>query len=199
MRRIGKDPKDFISKMSIIDKYTNCWNWKQVNKNRAQGAYYYWMKLYKFNRPYQLSYFIYKGNYDKSYLCISHICHNPACVNPDHLIAETQKENCNRRYENPKDRAYIPPYEFSLVENATNFTLSQLMNKTGIKTKKLKKIIKIKNLKTSKGIKLTENQVKEILKLREEGNKLSYIAALFNITDSMVCRICRGNRRKNIV
>lgn len=28
---------------------------------------------------------------------VSHLCHNPTCINPDHLIVETQSENEARK------------------------------------------------------------------------------------------------------
>src|SRR5579872_4467119 len=102
-KRIDSTPYDYINRLSTKDTKTGCWNWCHLQKGRATGAYYYWPKFYKVNRPYQVSYIIYKGDYDRK-LSISHICNNPACVNPEHLVAETHKENLSRMHTNKKNK-----------------------------------------------------------------------------------------------
>lgn len=51
-----------------------------------------WGKEYKCTSAHQLSYILYKGDYDRS-LCVCHTCHNRLCINPDHLYVGTHKDN----------------------------------------------------------------------------------------------------------
>ena len=66
-------------------------------------------KVYKSVYAHRLSFFIAKNlpetdflKVDQSSECISHLCHNPLCINPDHLSSEpsainNQRQNCRFR------------------------------------------------------------------------------------------------------
>lgn len=49
-------------------------------------------KNLKCTRAHQMAYLTWKGEFDRK-LFICHTCHNPSCINPDHLYAGTALEN----------------------------------------------------------------------------------------------------------
>ena len=73
-----------LDKYYVKDENTGCWNWKRVGKSGYGN----------FNNTfaYVVMYELYKGVVPPG-LEIRHICHNKACVNPDHLDVGTKKDN----------------------------------------------------------------------------------------------------------
>lgn len=73
-----------------VDKTETCWNWQGALSTSGYG------KTKKLgglaHSAHRLSWFITNGDIPEG-LVIDHTCHNPACVNPDHLQAVTQKQN----------------------------------------------------------------------------------------------------------
>ncbi len=76
------------------DENTGCWNWLNCKDKWGYGIV--WSAVSK--KTFYAHRFVYeiaKGKIPKG-LQIDHLCRNPSCVNPSHLEAVTQKENCLR-------------------------------------------------------------------------------------------------------
>lgn len=109
MIHIGKIivPNSFISEevkrrfLSNIEKTSSCWIWKgslrkTVYSKLVYGQFYLGNHK-ETNRPltigaHRFSYWLHKGSLEKGKV-IAHTCHNPRCVNPDHLKQVTHSEN----------------------------------------------------------------------------------------------------------
>lgn len=91
-----KDISLFLEKVSKSD--AGCWEFVC-----NQQTHYKYFLIYNDSfiinaRAHRVSYVIHNGDISKG-LIIRHTCDNPSCVNPDHLLAGTQKQNA-------EDRAY---------------------------------------------------------------------------------------------
>ena len=89
-----RDPKTIkrlVSKVKV-DKTTGCWCWTGFLHARGYGQLWYNGKAHQVHR---VAYAIFNGEI-KDAMTIYHTCHNPACCNPDHLVAECVSDNCSK-------------------------------------------------------------------------------------------------------
>lgn len=85
-----RDPsviRRLVSKVSVDDK--GCWNWTGYVNKKGYGQ----IKLNgKAHWVHRVSHSVFNGPIPEA-LTIHHTCHNPSCVNPDHLTTATTSEN----------------------------------------------------------------------------------------------------------
>ena len=78
---------------SKVDKSGDCWTWTAVKDKSGYGQFRLDGQMRRAHRvAYQLS----VGEVPDGML-IDHICHQPSCVNPEHLRPVTRKENGENR------------------------------------------------------------------------------------------------------
>lgn len=79
----------FWSKVNIKDNSRECWEWMGAKKPKGYGNV-------RINRKYLLShrvaFEIVNGKIPDGYI-VCHICDNPSCCNPNHLMLGTHKSN----------------------------------------------------------------------------------------------------------
>jgi hypothetical protein len=78
--------------MGHVDVTKSCWVWKGSKDKNGYG--FYWSKN-KVRRAHRFIYSKMIGDLVDG-MVIDHLCHNPSCVNPDHLEQVTQRENTFR-------------------------------------------------------------------------------------------------------
>jgi len=204
-RIIGKDAKKYLEIKS--KKLENgCWEWTGYMERSGYGIEprNYWFKQYKVSRAHQLSYKVYKGEYNKAALEISHKCHNKSCINPEHLEAKTSLENRRQDLNNKgNSKMYIEgSMQEILLEVQKGIGYEEVMKKYKISKHRLKTILSFKKYANKLGgesiwdpYKIKEKDLLKIKQLREKGKTLQSISEVIGCSESMICRILKGNRR----
>lgn len=78
---------------SKVDKTETCWLWTAGTFPAGHGEFRYEGKG---QRAHRLTYRLFVGPIPEG-LEIDHMCHEPRCLNPDHLQAVTHKQNIENR------------------------------------------------------------------------------------------------------
>lgn len=100
--RHGKKPVDRFWK--YVEKTPGCWFWTGAFRDNGYGQLGVHGRVYKAHRT---AYFLKHGIEPKG--IVRHTCDDKRCVNPDHLVNGTQKDNCDdmvRRGRSTKGRPF---------------------------------------------------------------------------------------------
>lgn len=85
---------------SITLAPSGCWEWSLMRDDDGYGT----MRVAGRNvRAHRKAYEAFKGPIPEGHL-IRHSCDNPPCVNPEHLLPGTQKDNSDDKFSRGRDR-----------------------------------------------------------------------------------------------
>ncbi len=213
------DPKEMLETNTSVDE-NGCWLWRDRVHNDSYVSIrpYSLAKKYKVNRAHQLSYIVYKGDYDRS-LVIRHMCHIARCVNPDHLVVGTQLDNLRDSFFNSKN-SRIPVSVILDIVHYLNIgnTFNQILAATNIDKQILKNIINGQSysyvsgikpgdfrvfkkrgiVKGSKNFLLLDTVDKEMIKNLYHSdpkiNSMTSLAKFYKVSLSYISRIISGER-----
>lgn len=97
--KVWRGPQNTSGKICALDferfskRYVvqpnGCWTWTGSVDHRGYGVFHL---LKQSDGAHRNSFRMYKGEIPKG-LVVRHLCHNKLCVNPDHLLTGTYKEN----------------------------------------------------------------------------------------------------------
>ena len=77
-----------------VDKTDLCWLWTGAKTRSGYGNCWF---AGRYMRAHRVSFLLANPGIDISGLCVDHLCHVTACVNPSHLRATTYKQNQENR------------------------------------------------------------------------------------------------------
>lgn len=127
------DLQEFISKYSLLDEKTGCFNWIRGKTRKGYGQV---TKRKNRMKAHRLSFILANGPFD-SKLHVLHKCDNPSCINPDHLYLGTNWDNvldCHR-----KGRAHHPMKWILDKDGNRYFGQYECSIKTGLTRKQVEK------------------------------------------------------------
>lgn len=94
------DMRQHLLDNKVVNEQTSCWEWTNAFRSRdcrrKTKTLWYPVITYK-NKKYnahRLAYLTLVGPIAEG-LVVRHSCHNPICINPDHLSLGTQQDNVN--------------------------------------------------------------------------------------------------------
>lgn len=99
---LNPQPRDPMVKLearfwSKVDMTEGCWNWLGSHGLHGHGTFTVTIDgVTRTPGAHRVAYELVKGPIPDG-LVIDHICHNPPCVNPEHLRAVTHKQNMENR------------------------------------------------------------------------------------------------------
>jgi len=184
------------------DPVTGCWNWTQgVN---ADGYGYGFYVDGKQMRPHRTAFLIHNGHLPPSGIFICHLCSNPRCCRPDHLVEGLPKDNAQDTVKAGRHRSRREPRETSkaraLAMRGAGGTIEQLAARYNVHLSTARRAVRGRTWGDLPGAreakphgehkrKLTEDDVRAIRKSDEPNNVL---AARYGVTASNINAIRKG-------
>lgn len=177
----GETALDRLMKGIKINETTGCWEWQKFKVPYGYGQMDIGEKTTEGGvRPthtHRASWILHNGKIPDG-LFVCHKCDNPPCCNPSHLFLGTPKDNLGDLRQ--KRRKGLLPYP----------------NGVFTKGNTPPHLIKIKE--QNKRSKKSEEVAKKILLGRAAGLSLSKLAKKYGKSESLISRICSGERRPEL-
>ena len=152
---------------AYVDTSGDCWTWRGVTDRRGYGRF---KAAHKRHGAHRWIFFHLNGPLDGG-LDVCHRCDNPSCVRPGHLFAGTAADNA--KDSAAKGRNIMQKDPSKSVFNRLRF------DQAGEK---------------QNNSKLTEAQVREIIRLRRSGALPKDIAPQFGVSKHYVRKLVSGRR-----
>lgn len=146
-----------------------CWLWRGTRQDDGYGSFAYKGRTLRAHRvAWMLT-----GGPILAGLHVLHRCDTPLCVRPEHLFLGTNTENVAdrnaKRRQAAGDRNGMRLHPDRVLRGERNGQ-----------------------------VKLTEDQVKQILRLRAQGSTLQRLADTFGVSPTSIWRIVRGDRWRHV-
>jgi hypothetical protein len=132
----------FWSKVDIKND-DECWLWKEARDDNSHYGVFWDFVQKRTRRAHVVAYEIFTGDKVEADFIVMHLCDNPPCCNPHHLIKGTKKENTHDMVS--KGRGGTPPLirgenhpKAKLTEN--NVREIRELIKSGLSQKKIARI-----------------------------------------------------------
>jgi len=209
-----KDIKKFLSKFTIGED-DDCWNWNGRLDNGGYGKLSASTPKHTTLMAHRVSYTLYVGNIMDG-MIIMHMCDNPRCVNPKHLMMGTQKENIedcvNKNRRSPQDGSNNNSAKLTEdeVKQILKLYIEESMNAEVIAEKYRvgrKTVFRIVNgdywggvegqrVKKYRNIKLDIEKARTIRKLYSEGVTQKELSLIYSVDDCTIYNVIANRRWK---
>lgn len=169
---------------ATLNPVNGCWEWDFYRNGDGYGVLCYEGRNEKAHR---VAYRLHKGDISDG-LVVRHNCHNPACVNPDHLLLGTQLENIADMVAlgRHKTEAKRKPKSAAHKRATSEALKAYLANQKAL------------GIHRTGGSKLNEDQVREIRARVSRGEKCVDVGAEFNLLKHAVWCIATKRTFKHV-
>jgi len=140
------EPRVYFEQNVSPEALTGCWLWTKGYGGNGYPVMYHKGGAYKVSR---FSYETYKEEL-KSGQVVRHLCHNPSCVNPSHLIAGSQTDNMQDSVKSGRlNKKLTDENVLAILEEYVPFSVSlkTLAIKYGVSKRNILDIVKGRKFK----------------------------------------------------